>query len=204
MRQYGGVSTRAAIGILILFCLYLAIYHGVFGLLVSLLAGRSPFNRRALLLAPVVWVAVELARTRITGFPWDLLGIDAGRQHSSGPHGHGHRRLRTVIRDHGGERGVRCGLSGPARKAQASLACALSSRRLFCKPDVWFALPALPADHTARLVQANVPILQGPDWTKEYFDDTLRDLTEISLDSMVLPASRFDRLAGIAGALLHQ
>ena len=24
---------------------------------------------------PFAWVAVELARTRITGFPWDLLGI---------------------------------------------------------------------------------------------------------------------------------
>ena len=28
----------------------------------------------ALALAPFVWVAVELARARITGFPWDLLG----------------------------------------------------------------------------------------------------------------------------------
>ena len=36
---------------------------------------RIPSNRRALLLAPFAWVAVELARTRITGFPWDLLGI---------------------------------------------------------------------------------------------------------------------------------
>ena len=81
MRQYGGVGTLAALGLLFLFCLYLAIYHGVFGLLISLLASRSddagtnPFSRRALLLAPFAWVAVELARTRITGFPWDLLGI---------------------------------------------------------------------------------------------------------------------------------
>ena len=81
MRQYGGVGTLAAAGLLFLFCLYLAIYHGVFGLLISLLAspakgdGTNPFNRRALLLAPFVWVAVELARTRITGFPWNLLGI---------------------------------------------------------------------------------------------------------------------------------
>src|SRR5208282_5704344 len=74
MHQYGGVNMPAGIGILILFCLYLAIYHGIFGLLVSLLAGSSPFNLRALLLSPVVWVAVELARTRITGFPWGLLG----------------------------------------------------------------------------------------------------------------------------------
>jgi len=41
--------------------------------------------------------------------------------------------------------------------------------------------PALPADHTAVLVQANVPILEGADWTKQYFNDTLRDLTKISL-----------------------
>jgi apolipoprotein N-acyltransferase len=42
--------------------------------------------------------------------------------------------------------------------------------------------PALPAGHDAILVQANVPILEGSDWTKQYFNATLRDLTEISLD----------------------
>ena len=41
MRQYGGVGTLAACGLLFLFCLYLAIYHGVFGLLISLLASSA-------------------------------------------------------------------------------------------------------------------------------------------------------------------
>jgi apolipoprotein N-acyltransferase len=41
MRQYGGVAAPAAFGILILFCLYLALYHGVFGLTISLLAGAD-------------------------------------------------------------------------------------------------------------------------------------------------------------------
>src|SRR6266478_6481923 len=41
MRQYGGVGTVAALGLLLLFCLYLALYHGVFGLLISLLANRA-------------------------------------------------------------------------------------------------------------------------------------------------------------------
>src|SRR6202035_4946022 len=41
MRQYGGVGTLAALGLLFLFCLYLALYHGFFGLLVSLLANRA-------------------------------------------------------------------------------------------------------------------------------------------------------------------
>ncbi len=43
-------------------------------MLVSLLA-RPRDHRRALVIAPFLWVAVELARTRITGFPWNLLGI---------------------------------------------------------------------------------------------------------------------------------
>jgi apolipoprotein N-acyltransferase len=37
------------------------------------------------------------------------------------------------------------------------------------------------ADHTALLVQPNIPILEGGMWTKEYFQDTLRDLTAKSL-----------------------
>src|SRR5215475_11530402 len=72
MKQYGGIGTLGALGLLILFCLYLGLYHGAFGLIVSLLARKS--LRLALIGAPFAWVALELARTRITGFPWDLLG----------------------------------------------------------------------------------------------------------------------------------
>jgi len=74
MRQYGGLSAPMAMLALFLFCCYLGLYHGVFGLVVSLLA-RPHDHRRALVLAPFLWVAIELARTRITGFPWNLLGI---------------------------------------------------------------------------------------------------------------------------------
>src|SRR5207247_3333628 len=41
--------------------------------------------------------------------------------------------------------------------------------------------PALPADHVARLVQQNIPAVEGSDWTEEYFKTTLKDLTSISL-----------------------
>lgn len=73
MHYYGGLSEPASAGILALFCLYLGLYHALFGaLVVAILRG---FGRtQALLLTPFVWVAVELARSRITGFPWDLLG----------------------------------------------------------------------------------------------------------------------------------
>jgi apolipoprotein N-acyltransferase len=203
MRQYGGVGTLAAVGLLILFCLYLAIYHGVFGLLISLLAspgqgdGNNPFSRRALLLAPFAWVAVELARTRITGFPWNLLGIT---QVDNIPLAH----IATVT-------GV-YGLSFEIMVVNTALAAAFvlrteRSQRSKRKPLLWATAaavivlqagrlitpPVLPTDHTARLVQQNIPVLQGGDWTKEYFEGTLRDLSRISLSTPSLSASGQDR-----------
>src|SRR5437667_328625 len=45
-------------------------------------------------------------------------------------------------------------------------------------------VPPAQADHTALLVQENIPILGGADWTKDYLEGTLRDLTTISLKPM--------------------
>jgi apolipoprotein N-acyltransferase len=74
MYLYGGLAKPIAAGILVLFCLYLGLYHALFGTLIA--AFRNRFGRQtALLLVPFAWVAVELARARITGLPWDLLGI---------------------------------------------------------------------------------------------------------------------------------
>jgi apolipoprotein N-acyltransferase len=180
MRQYGGVSAPAAAGILVLFCLYVAIYHGVFGLVVSLLAGGRSFSRRALVLAPVVWVAVEMARTRITGFPWNLLGT---AQVDNIPLA----RVATVT-------GV-YGLSFEIMVVNVALAAAFLVGREKRKPLLlaalgaaavlqagrWISPPPLPTDRSVLLVQQNIPILEGGEWTKEYFEGTLRDLTWISL-----------------------
>ena len=75
MHEFGGLSAPMALLALFLFCLYLGLYHGLFGLLLSLIMGSERDHRRVLLAAPFLWVAVELARTRVTGFPWNLLGI---------------------------------------------------------------------------------------------------------------------------------
>ncbi len=75
MHLYGGLAKSVSAGILVLFCLYLGLYHAVFGALVAL-AERSRLRRQGtLLFVPFLWVTMELARARITGFPWDLLGI---------------------------------------------------------------------------------------------------------------------------------
>ncbi len=182
MHQYGGVNMPAGIGILILFCLYLAIYHGIFGLLVSLLAGSSPFNLRALLLSPVVWVAVELARTRITGFPWGLLGTT---QVDNIPLS----RIASVTGVYGLSFEIMLVNAAFAaadlvqREKRKRLVFATAIAALILQAGSLVPVPAIPADHSAVLVQANVPILEGSDWTKQYFSDTLRDLTEVSLAS---------------------
>jgi apolipoprotein N-acyltransferase len=73
MYLYGGLAKPIAAGILVLFCLYLGLYHALFGTLIA--AFRRRFGRQAtLILVPFAWVAVELARARITGLPWDPLG----------------------------------------------------------------------------------------------------------------------------------
>jgi apolipoprotein N-acyltransferase len=182
MRQYGGLNTPAAVGVLILFCLYLGLYHGFFGLAISLLAGKKSFNRTALLCAPAIWVAVELARTRITGFPWDLLGT---AQVDNIPLA----RIATAT-------GV-YGLSFEIMVVNTVLAAAFLVRRakrnqlllaalgaaVVLQGTRWIVPPALSADHTAVLVQPNIPILDEADWTPEYFQETLRDLSSISMNN---------------------
>ncbi len=197
MHQYGGVNAPAAAGLLFLFCLYLALYHGVFGLFIGLLArsasappaiegtsrplSSNPLNPRALLLSPILWVAVEFARTCITGFPWGLLGTT---QVDNIPFA----RIAAIT-------GV-YGLSFEIMLVNAALAAAFlltgdKRNRLLLASVIaaailqsgsFFPAPMVPADHTAVLVQANVPILEGSDWTKDYFNQTLRDLTQLSLN----------------------
>jgi len=183
MHQYGGVNTPAGIGILFLFCLYLAIYHGIFGLLISLLnrgGSKNSFPRLALLLSPALWVAVELARTRITGFPWDLLGIS---QVDNIPLA----RVATVTGVYGISFEIMivnaawaAAFLVPREKRKPLLIAALGAA-LVLQAGSLIPVPAILADHSAVLVQANVPILQGADWTRDYFAGTLLDLSRTSL-----------------------
>jgi len=181
MKQYGGIGTLGATGLLILFCLYLGLYHGAFGLVISLLAKKS--QRMALLLAPFLWVAVELARTRITGFPWELLGT---AQVGNIPLA----RLATYTGVYGisfeiivVNTAVAAAFVVPRNRRRNLLlvsiiaACLLQAARLV-------PAPKLATDHTAVLVQENVPVLEGADWTRQYFDDTLTDLGRTTLTAV--------------------
>lgn len=77
MYTYGALGWPVALGITVLFSLYLGLYHALFGLLIGLVRGSRVRAAGAVVVAPFLWVAVELARARITGFPWDQLGMAA-------------------------------------------------------------------------------------------------------------------------------
>jgi apolipoprotein N-acyltransferase len=75
MHLYGGLSPVVSFLLLVLFSLYIGLHHGLFGALMAV-AGRSRvgFSRKALVLAPFLWVSVELLRAYVVSFPWALLG----------------------------------------------------------------------------------------------------------------------------------
>jgi apolipoprotein N-acyltransferase len=186
MHQWGGLSVLTALGALLLFSLYLGLYFAVFGLVIALLAAKSPFRNLpgltwAVLLAPAVWVGLELARTDISGFPWNLLGTT---QVDNIPLA----RIATAT-------GV-YGLSFEIMVVNAAMAAAFlvkrQKRRTLLVASIAAAVVlqsgslvkphALPGDHTAVLVQANVPVLENADWTPEYFQTTLRELSALSIN----------------------
>ena len=74
MAQYGGLHPLVAVAIAGLLVAYLALFPALFASALGLLLMR--FGRRALLLAPAVWVSTEYAGRTVLfgGFPWALLG----------------------------------------------------------------------------------------------------------------------------------
>lgn len=192
MHQYGGLSVPAAAGILVLFCLYLGLYEGVFGLAVALLAGGRPGgSRRALFLSPFVWVALELARTRISGFPWDLLGTAQVGNISL-------NRLATIT----GVYGVSFEIMLVNTVFAAAFLVGREKRRVILMEAIVVAAalqllalirPApLRTDHTALLVQENIPILPSEYWTAQYFQSTVADLTRLSVPPDMASAPKPD------------
>jgi len=179
MRHYGGLGIPAALLTLFLFCCYLGLYHGLFGLLVSLLAKHLPASdlRRPLALAPFLWVAVELARTRITGFPWNLLGtaqVDNATlcriAASTGVYGISFEIALVNV-------ALAAAFLVPREKRGAMLAAALAAAAVLQAGKLIDAPPA-PADRAALLVQQNIPV--ATDWTPAYFQQTLNGLMELT------------------------
>ena len=204
MHRYGGLPVPTAALALILFCMYVGLYHGLFGLLLALVAGwnsdglstspkpeaaklgglrsiqRAASIRRALASAPFLWVAVELARTRITAFPWELLGCSQTANFAL-------TRITTLVGVYGLSFEIllvnsvfAAAFLAPKERRKWLLEAACGAAAILQAGQL-LAPPPVASDHTALLVQPNIPIQEGAMWTKEYFQATLQDLTAVSL-----------------------
>lgn len=181
MNGYGGLNGIAAALITLAFCLYMALHHGAFGLLLVLMARRSTLgNRRPLFLAPFFWVAIEFFRDRVVGDPWLPLG---NAQVSNIPF--------ARIAEFTGVYGlsfaivlVNCAfvaaflLFGRRRTNLLVSACAAAialQMGSFAKPEPF------PITHNAVLVQENVPVLDPAQWTPQFYDQTIGSLAQVSV-----------------------
>jgi apolipoprotein N-acyltransferase len=180
MHQYGGLSQPLALLALFLFCLYLGLYHGLFGLLLSFSAGPGRDHRRALVAAPFLWVAVELARARITGFPWNLLGtaqvdnISLARITTlTGVYGISFEIMLVNV-------AVAAAFLVPRKKRGMLLIASLAAAAVL-QAGRLVGAPALPTDHAALLVQENLPV--DATWTRETFERTLREIATLSVNA---------------------
>ena len=178
MHQFGGMSTPLALLALFLFCLYLGLYHGLFGLLLSFAFGPGRDNRLALAAAPFLWVGVELARTLVTGFPWNLLGtaqvdnISLSRITTwTGVYGVSFEIMLVNV-------AVAAAFLVTRKKRNVLLMASLSAAAVLQAGRLVDA-PALPADRAALLVQENLPV--DTTWTRDMYERTLRELIDLSV-----------------------
>lgn len=79
MHTYGKVPLVISYAILLLLAAYLGLYVGLYG--AGLVWLRELIPRYGLLLAPCLWVSLELLRTHVlSGLPWALLGYSQYQQ----------------------------------------------------------------------------------------------------------------------------
>ncbi len=172
MNTYGDLPLPVAIGILVLFALYLGLYHGLFGLLFGLCArrfGKVP----AVLLAPILWVAVELARARITSVPWDLLGYT---QVDNIPFTH-LARFTGVYGMSFAIAAVNALFTLAFLKSGSQTLPAICAVLLASGIECGKLMPVAPEVPTAHavLLQGNLPV-DGPQWTEQDYNQTISSL----------------------------
>ncbi|MGC2272275.1 MAG: apolipoprotein N-acyltransferase, partial [Candidatus Sulfotelmatobacter sp.] len=159
----------------------------LFGLLLSLSVGPGRDHRRALLAAPFLWVAVELARARITGFPWDLLGTTQVDNLSlsrittwTGVYGISFEIMLVNV-------AVATAFLVPRKKRNTLLMASLAAAAVLQAGRLVDA-PPLSADHAALLVQEDIPVDET--WTRDTFERTLHELVDLSLKGATSNSSR--------------
>ncbi len=154
MKLHGNLSGPAAAGVVFLYVAVFALFFALYSWWVGEIARRS--RTRALVLAPVIWVAMEFLRTHwLTGVPWNLLGYALAK----------HPAL-IQIATATGVYGVSFLLAGVnaillafwwARTVRARVSWAAVALALVVLVALQARLPAVNPAERALLVQTNIP-----------------------------------------------
>src|SRR5271163_2680570 len=164
MHIYGGIGPIASCGILLLYSLVLGLYFGVFGLLLALTRQVSRSPAKALLLAPIYWVALEFAASRITCVPWDQLGYSQIDNF-----------LLTRLAPVTGVYGISfvlmavnalfvAALLAPSIHLRIRLGAGAVLAAVLLQLGSWMPPKPSPTQATAVLLQANFSVTQNNDW----------------------------------------
>ena len=156
MNQYGNIPMVQAVPLLILLAAYLSIYPGLFA---ALLTWLRPTPGRLILIAPALWVSLEMVRGCLfTGFPWELLGYSQ----------YTHLRLIQVADTFGVY-----GLSGLIVFANAVLAVAILC---WLELDWQDLVPEISGNRLKVLINARVEM--NADQLRSLFRNVIREVTK--------------------------
>jgi apolipoprotein N-acyltransferase len=178
MHLYGGLSPVVSFLLLVLFSLFIGLHHGLFAALMTLAGqARVGFSRKALVLAPFLWVAIELLRAHLVSFPWLLLGTS---QIDNLPL----TRLAGVTGVYGIS--FEIALVNTAftaamlvhRRRRRPLLLAALAGAVALQATVLVRVPPSEFDTHATLVQQNVAIQRQ--WSYERYKSLLDELTQLS------------------------
>src|SRR5207237_1364674 len=136
-----------------------------------------------------LWVAVELARTQVTGFPWNLLGIAQVDNvalcriaSSTGVYGISFEIALVNV-------ALAAACLDPRQRRFALLAAALAAAAVLQAGRLVDAPPA-KADRAALLVQQNIPV--SAEWTPASLQQMLNELTQLTVKSTAASPSKID------------
>jgi apolipoprotein N-acyltransferase len=180
MMRYGDMPFAAPTLLLIAFSLVLGLYWGLFGFILAAIRRASAGRWLALIAAPLVWVALELAAARITSVPWDQLGysqVDNALVNRLAPWTgvYGISFLLVAVNAL-----VACPLLLAARKARLTAALASLVLVVGGVSGIWLPSAAERPTATAVLVQPNLDVGTDNDWAGPEWDRHMEDFAHLA------------------------
>jgi apolipoprotein N-acyltransferase len=181
MHGYGNLTAPLAGLVMAGYCLIMGMHHGVWGMLIVLLARRSNLgNRRPLLLAPFLWTALEFFRDRVIGVPWEPLGnaqVDnipfAQIAQLTGVYG---LSFAIMLVNAAFTSGLL--LFGRRRK---NLLISATAAAIALQIGVFARFAPSVSTKQAVLVQQNAPIMN--EWTPQQYDQLIAELAQLSVQA---------------------